>query len=138
MGTEALQSRLPHQLDLRTEQLWADGQSTLQLHQQRQPARASAHITSFLVLPLDSEIVAPVLILATSTDWKEAAHYLGVCGSRSIGDFLSLEGDVTDSDAVSIPDDVELGNHTCDRVCAAGGCRRLERLGLDMFGRTDG
>ena len=35
LGTEALQSCLPHQLDLRTGQLWADGQSTLQLHQQR-------------------------------------------------------------------------------------------------------
>ena len=33
-GTEALQSCLPRQLDLRTGQLWADGQSTLQLHQQ--------------------------------------------------------------------------------------------------------
>ena len=34
LGTEALQSYLPHQLDLRTGQLWADGWSTLQLHQQ--------------------------------------------------------------------------------------------------------
>ena len=33
LGTEALQSYLPHQLDLRTGQLWADGWSTLQLHQ---------------------------------------------------------------------------------------------------------
>ena len=29
LGTEALQSYLPHQLDLRTGQLWADGWSTL-------------------------------------------------------------------------------------------------------------
>ena len=29
LGTEALQSCLPHQLDIRTGQLWADGQSTL-------------------------------------------------------------------------------------------------------------
>ena len=35
LGTEALQSCLPHQLDLRTGQLWAEGRSTLQLHQQR-------------------------------------------------------------------------------------------------------
>ena len=62
LGTEALQSCLPHQLDLRMGQFWADGQSTLQLHQQRQAARASAHITSFLVLPPDSEIVAPFLV----------------------------------------------------------------------------
>ena len=33
LGTEALQSYLPHQLDLRTGQLWAEGWSTL--HQQR-------------------------------------------------------------------------------------------------------
>ena len=39
LGTEALQSCLPHHLDLRTGQLWADGQSTLQLHQQRQAVR---------------------------------------------------------------------------------------------------
>ena len=32
--TEALQSCLPHQLNLRMEQLWADGQSTLKLLQQ--------------------------------------------------------------------------------------------------------
>ena len=35
LGTESLQSCLPHQLDLQTGQLWADGRSTLQLHQQR-------------------------------------------------------------------------------------------------------
>ena len=42
LGTEALQSCLPHQLDLRTGQLWAEGRSTLQLHQQRlAPQRTS-------------------------------------------------------------------------------------------------
>ena len=35
LGTEALQSCLPNQLDLRTGQLWAEGRATLQLHQQR-------------------------------------------------------------------------------------------------------
>ena len=44
LGTEALQSCLPHQLDLCMGQLWAAGQSTLQLHQQSQAVRASAHI----------------------------------------------------------------------------------------------
>ena len=66
LATEALQSCLPHQIDLRTRQLWADGQSTLQLHQQRQAARASTHITNSLVLPPDSEIVAPVSICSPS------------------------------------------------------------------------
>ena len=42
LGTEGLQSCLRHQLDLRTGQLWADGQSTLQLHQQHQAVWASA------------------------------------------------------------------------------------------------
>ena len=36
LGTEALQSCLPHQLDLRTGQLLAEGRSTLQLHPGRQ------------------------------------------------------------------------------------------------------
>ena len=66
LGTEALQSCLPHQLDLQTGQLWANGQSTLQVHQQWQAARASAHLTSLLVLPPDSEIVAPMSIHSPS------------------------------------------------------------------------
>ena len=66
LGTEALQSCLPHQLDLLTGQSLADGQSTLQLHQQRQAARVSAHITNSLVLSPDCEIVAPVLIHSPS------------------------------------------------------------------------
>ena len=61
-----MQSCLPHQLDLRTGQLWADSQSTLQLHQQRQAARASAHLKGSLVLPQDSDIVAPVSIRSPS------------------------------------------------------------------------
>ena len=51
LGTEALQSCLPHQFDLRMGQLWADGQSTLQLHQQRQAVQASAHVKGSLVMP---------------------------------------------------------------------------------------
>ena len=35
LGTEALQSCLPHQLDLRTGQLWAEGRAKLQIHQQK-------------------------------------------------------------------------------------------------------
>ena len=62
LGTEALQSCLPHQLDLHTGQLWADGQSTLQLHQQRQAVRESAYTEGSLVVPPDSEIVTPVSI----------------------------------------------------------------------------
>ena len=62
LGTETLQSCLPHQLDLRMRQLWADGHSTLQLYQQRQAVWASAYTEGSLVVPLDSEIMAPVSI----------------------------------------------------------------------------
>ena len=67
LGTEALQSCLPHQLDLRTGQLWVEGQSTLQLHQQRQAPRADAHLTTSVVLPPDSEVVAPVSVWTASS-----------------------------------------------------------------------
>ena len=58
LGTEALQSCLPHQLDLRTGQLWADGRSTLQLHQQKPTPTVSGSLITAVVLPPDSEVVA--------------------------------------------------------------------------------
>ena len=58
LGTEALQSCLPHQLDLRTGQLWADGRSTLQLHQQKPTPKVSGSLITAVVLPPDSEVVA--------------------------------------------------------------------------------
>ena len=58
LGTEALQSYLPHQLDLRTGQLWVDGWSTLQLHQQRLTPELDGFLTTSVVIPPDSEIVA--------------------------------------------------------------------------------
>ena len=58
LGTEALQSCLPHQLDLRTCQLWADGRSTLQLHQQKPTPKVSGSLSKAVVLPPDSEVVA--------------------------------------------------------------------------------
>ena len=62
LGTEALQSYLPHQLDLRTGQLWADGWSTLQLHQQRLAPILDEVLTTAVVIPPDSEIVAQFLV----------------------------------------------------------------------------
>ena len=59
LGIEALQSCLPHQLDLRTGQLWADGRSTLKLHQQRLTPEVEGLLMTSVVLPPDSEIVAP-------------------------------------------------------------------------------
>ena len=58
LGTETLQLCLPHQLDLRTGQLWADGRSTLQLHQQKPTPTVSGSLITVVVLPPDSEVVA--------------------------------------------------------------------------------
>ena len=58
LGTEALQSYLPHQLDLRTGQLWADGWYMLQLHQQRLTPELDGLLTTSIVIPPDSKIVA--------------------------------------------------------------------------------
>ena len=66
LGTEALQSCLPHQLDLRMGQLWVEGRSTLQLHQQRLTPSAAAYLTSSVVLPPDSEVVVPVSVRSAS------------------------------------------------------------------------
>ena len=59
LGTEALQSCLPHQLDLRTGLLWAEGWSTLQLHQQKPTPDVRGLLLTAVVLPPDSEVVAP-------------------------------------------------------------------------------
>ena len=59
LGTEALQSCLPHQLEHRTGQLWAAGRSTQQLHQQRLIPELDGFLMTSVVLPPDSEIVAP-------------------------------------------------------------------------------
>ena len=58
LGTEALQSCLPHQLDLRTGQLWAEGRSTLQLHQQKPTPDVNGLLLTAVVLPPDSEVMA--------------------------------------------------------------------------------
>ena len=58
LGKEALQSYLPHQLDLRTGQLWAEGRSTLQLHQQKPTPDVRGLLLTAVVLPPDSEVVA--------------------------------------------------------------------------------
>ena len=58
LGTEALQSYLPHQLDLRTGQLWAEGRSTLQLHQHKPTPDVRGLLLTAVVVPPDSEVVA--------------------------------------------------------------------------------
>ena len=62
LGTEALQSCLPHQLDLWTGQLWAEGRATLQLHQQRSILEVLGLLMTAVVLPPCSEIVAPFAV----------------------------------------------------------------------------
>ena len=59
LGTEAMHACLPHQLDLRTGQLWAEGRATLQFHQQRLIPEVEGLLMTVVVLPPDSEIVAP-------------------------------------------------------------------------------
>ena len=66
LGMEALQLCLPHQLDLRTGQLWAEGRSTLQLHQQRLATGVNAFLKTSVVRRPDSEIVAPVSVRSPS------------------------------------------------------------------------
>ena len=71
LGTEALQSCLPHQLDLRTGQLWAEGRATLQLHQQKPNPDINGLLLTAVVLPPDSEVVAPFAL---------NGGQLGTCG----------------------------------------------------------
>ena len=75
LGTEALQSCLPHQLDLRKGQLWTEGQSTLQLHQQRLAPNVRAFLKTSVVLPPDSEIVAPFSIRSDSGIRRYLVHW---------------------------------------------------------------
>ena len=65
LSTEALQSYLPHQLYLWTGQLWADGWSTLQLHQQRLTPDMDGLLATSMVIPPDSEIVAKFSVSGT-------------------------------------------------------------------------
>ena len=67
LGMEALQSCLPHQLDLRMGQLWTEGRSTLQLHQQRLAPNVKAFLRTSVVLPPDSEIIAPISVQSPSS-----------------------------------------------------------------------
>ena len=62
LGMEALQSCLPHQLDLQTGQLWAEGRAMLQLHQQKPIPKVEALFMTAVVLPPDSEIVEPFAV----------------------------------------------------------------------------
>ena len=66
LSTEALQSCLPHQLDLRTGQFWAEGRSTLELHQHRLTPNVKVFLKTLVVLPPDSEIVAPISVRSPS------------------------------------------------------------------------
>ena len=87
--------------------------------------------------------LAVVDVATYSTDRMEAAGSLIVCSSRSVCDCLNPDGYVTDSDAVVLPDGVELGNPTIvalpttgvARPVAAGGQRDPDLVYSDR--RTD-
>ena len=66
LGTEALQSCWPHQLDLHMGQLWAEGRSTLHLHQQRLTPNVKGCLKISVLLPPDSEIVVPISVRSPS------------------------------------------------------------------------
>ena len=94
LGTEALQSCLPHQLDLRTGQLWANGRSTLQLHQQKSTPSVSGSLITAVVIPPDSEVVAEFSISGGQLGTcalidPNAEEVVLPCGS-SIGDLVPV------------------------------------------------
>ena len=67
---------LPHQLDLRTGQLWAEGGSTLQL---TETPHATAYLTTSVVMPPDSEVVAPVSVRSLSGIWPGPCSLMEPC-----------------------------------------------------------
>ena len=75
LGTEALQSCLPHQLDLRTGQLWADGRSTLQLYERQFGFRAKRS-TIQAIIELNTDIIESFedkdITMATFLDLSKA------------------------------------------------------------------
>ena len=101
LGTEALKSCLPHQLDLRTGQLWADGRSTLQLHQQRSTPLVGCSLITAVVLPPVSEVVAEFSITGDQLgscalidpNW-ELTEEFGVMVGHTLVDATSPTGNV--------------------------------------------
>ena len=124
LGSEVLQSCLPHQLDLRMGQFWAEGRSTLQLHQQRQASRMSAHLATSVVLSPDSEVVAPVSIRSPAgirlgpcslmEPCMALAEDYGVLGGRALVDTSSWSASVLmvnpSSEVVTLPSFSCVGN----------------------------
>ena len=98
LGTEALQSYLPHQLDLRTGQLWADGWSTLQLHQQRWTPDLDGLLMTSVVIPPDSEIHVVAKFSVSGCTLVEPARCLieeyGVVVGHTLVDASSGSGSV--------------------------------------------
>ena len=85
LGTEALQSYLSHQLDMRTCQLWAVGWSTLQLHQQRLTLDLDGLLMTSVVIPfryrvLDHTVVLTVLSVGFRDSETETGCWpAGIC-----------------------------------------------------------
>ena len=99
LGTEALQSCLPHQLDLRMGQLWADSRSTLQLHQQKLIPELDGFLTTSVVLPPNSEIVAPFSVSAVRELLHHHRHVFPAPGEPVTGRTTSVQHEILTSDA---------------------------------------
>ena len=138
--TEALQSCLPHQLDLRTGQLWAEGRSTLQLHEQRLIPEVQGFLMTSVVLPPDSEIVAPFLV---------SGVWLGSCAlvepSRSLTEEYGVVVGHTLVDASSRSSSVLMINPNAEEIvlisCVGGSrgsgpARRYVRSPAGPFGEN--
>ena len=80
LGMEALQSCLPHQLDLRMGQLWGDGRSALKLHQQRLTPEVDGFLTTSVVLPPYSAIVTPFSVSGVLPNWTLTEEYRVIVG----------------------------------------------------------
>ena len=95
LGTEALQSCLPHQLDLRTGQLWAEGRATLQLHQQKPTPAVNGLLLTAVVLPPDSEVVAPFALNgALVVPSRELTEEFGVVVGHTLVDVSTSSANV--------------------------------------------
>ena len=115
LGTEALQSYLPHQLDLRTGQLWADGLSSLRLHQQRLAPELDGLLTTAVVIPPDSEIVAQLSVSGVRPNGCVLVEPYPSNGLSALPDYL--EEIVAGSHPSYLPDFISLQTH----VSGAGG-----------------
>ena len=148
LGTEALQSCLPHQLDLRTGQLWAEGRSTLQLHQQKPTPDVTGLLLTAVVLPPDSEVVASFSInsgqlgsCALIDPNRDLTEEFGVVVGHTLVDASTPSANVLiinpNAEEVVLPCGSRVLIHECDVVIKIiqgefilGECFHIDDLGM--------